>query len=132
MHSTNHFSTLILPAEDCRTRAQRPERPGTVAALQFALIAGAPYRYTSDELIGTVEAQRAGVPPEATAAFIAEYFSRGRPCLRASPLTRTHGWAVHADAAGRVALLDPDSPACAALCADPTQRKLQALRKTRA
>lgn len=31
------------------------------------------------------------------------YFSKGRPCFRASPLTKTYGWIIHADAKGNIA-----------------------------
>lgn len=38
-----------------------------------------------------------------------QFFAASRACLRASPLGKRHGWGLHFDSAGRVALLDRDS-----------------------
>ena len=55
MHTTNCFNTFIRVAEDCpaRTGEEPPLRAGkpTVACLQYGMIAKAPYKYTSDDVI---------------------------------------------------------------------------------
>ena len=33
-----------------------------------------------------------------------QFFSKGQPCFRASPLTKQLGWGVHCDKNGKVAL----------------------------
>ena len=38
-----------------------------------------------------------------------EFFSKGQPCLRTSPLAKTYGWAFHFDHAGKIALVPMDS-----------------------
>lgn len=133
MKSTNYQSTLILPAEDCRaTEATVPAKAGSIAALQYEMMNAHDYAHTSDDVLVTVEAQRKGISTADLPAFRASYFSVGRPCFRASPLTKTHGWAIHSDQAGHVALIDPASARCVALQEDADTTVLRALRNKRA
>ncbi len=131
-YSTNYQNTLILPAADCPGQAETPAKEGSVAAMQFALLAGRDYLHDSDDVLSAVAAQRKGIPAESMAEFRAEYFSKGQACFRASPLTKTFGWAIHADARGRIALIDPDSDHFAELNRDPNTVKTRALRNKRA
>ncbi|SHJ12865.1 DUF6157 family protein [Wenxinia saemankumensis] len=109
MHSTNYRDTLILPADDCRAMAKAPDKPGSVAALQYDMLMSAPYGHTSDDLLAAVTGIRRGLSEADLPALRDELFSKGQPCLRASPLMKTHGWAAHFDGSGRIALLDPTS-----------------------
>ncbi|MEV4660039.1 DUF6157 family protein [Micromonospora sp. NPDC049301] len=108
MHSTNYVDTFIQVAEDSTvsSAAVPPKRttPG-IAELTFRMIAEAPYRYTSDDVIFTVWADRRGIPEAERAAARDEFFAKGQPCLRASDLGKRYGWGIHADSAGRVALV---------------------------
>ncbi|MTV16921.1 MULTISPECIES: DUF6157 family protein [Bradyrhizobium] len=140
LHSTNCFNTLIRVAEDCP--AQRGEEPQprdgqpTVAVLQYQMIAGAPYKYTSDDVVFATSA--AGRALDAKAAKKAcslareTFFSRGQACMRASPLGKRFGWGVHADAEGRIALYAVDSKRYQALAADPEVVQVRAMRSKRA
>ena len=132
MHSTNYRNTLILPAEDCKTVAKIPDKAGSVADLQFKRMIDHPYEATSDDVLCGVAADRQGISPSDLDAFRAAYFAKGQPCFRASPLTKTHGWAVHSDGNGRVALIDPDSSACASLQDDEDVKVVAAMRNKRA
>lgn len=128
--STNYYNTLITPSDDSKAeRAIVPERPGTVATLQYELLAGAPYGMTSDDLIWRVQVLRGGAADTAEAR--AAFFSRGQPCLRASPLVRSYGWGVHHDAQGRVALVARESPDFTRLLADPGIVKRPGMRSAR-
>ncbi|WP_038384843.1 DUF6157 family protein, partial [Bradyrhizobium elkanii] len=55
LHSTNCFNALIRVAEDCPAqRGEEPQPRGgqpTVAVLQYRMIAGSPYEYTSDDVV---------------------------------------------------------------------------------
>lgn len=102
--------TFVLVAEDCpveaaRVPASRGDKPG-IAELEHALISAAPYRRTQPELWAEVEARRRALPAneDALAALRAEFLSKPRACMRASPLPKTHGWGVHHDAEGRIAI----------------------------
>jgi len=85
VHTTNCFDTFIQVAEDCPARSgeEPPARAGnpTVAGLQYRMIAEAPYRYTSDDVIFATSAPGRQLGANATkkARSLArdEFFSRG-------------------------------------------------------
>jgi len=113
MHTTNYANTFILVAPDSTASgASSPPARGTpsVAELTHRMIADAPHRYTSDDVVFTVWADRRGVPAEERARARGEFFSVGRPCLRSSDLGKRYGWGVLSDADGRVALVPVGSP----------------------
>ena len=132
MHSTNYSNTLICPAEDCQAVAKVPDKPDSVAALQYQLLVESPYAMTSDDVLSEVAAKRKGIDPKGMDSFRAEFFSKGQPCFRASPLTKTHGWAIHSDNNGYIALLSPDGPHFSRLRQDENVQKVNAMRSKRA
>lgn len=133
MHTTNYKNTLILPSEDCKSSGPvRPVKEGTVAFQQFEMLHTAPYHHTSDDIISTVQAKRKDIADAEYAAFRSAYFSKGQACFRASPLVKTHGWAIHHDADEKVAILDPGSHACQALLDTPDIKVTYGMRNARA
>lgn len=112
-HTTCYLDTFITVAPDLR--AQTVTEPPTaanpsVAARTYAMIAGAPYGYTSDDVIFAVWADRQGVPDDERAGAREAFFSKAQACLRSSDLGKRYGWGVHSDAQGRVALYPLGSP----------------------
>lgn len=83
---------------------RKPDNP-SVASRTFEMIWRHPYRYTSGDVIFAVFAERHGIPEEERAAAREEFYSRGQPCLRSSDLGKRYGWGIHADGAGRIALV---------------------------
>lgn len=133
MHTTNYTDTLILPSPDCRAEASiAPDKPGSIAALQHQFLIDAPYGLTSDDLLVAVTAVRRGLDPEAHATLRAELFAKGQPCLRASPLVKSLGWAIHHDGNSRISLIPQHSPRLAALVADPAVTKTLGMRSSKA
>ena len=133
MHTTNYVSTLILPSPDCAAQvATVPPKPGTVAAAQHERLFETPYGLTSDGLIFGIHADRQDIDEAERMGARADFFFKGQPCLRASPLVRTYGWALHHDAEGRVALVDPASELFASLSARADITKLNGMRSKRA
>ncbi len=139
-HTTNYRNAFIAVAPDTKAgeAAVPPSRAEpSVAERTFRMIADAPYRYTSDDVIFTVHADRAGIPEADRAAARADYYSVGRACLRSSPLGKTYGWGVHADDDGRVALYGLGTPeyerlaSGRALEGDEPVVVMQAMRSTR-
>lgn len=126
MHSTNYFDTLITVSPDCPVASSAaPVKPGTIAERQYARLAAAPHAMTSDALLLAVERDRKG-------AVSAEAFlARPRACLRASPLVKRHGFGLHHDSQGRVALVAMESPDYARLLADPAVVKRPGMRSAR-
>ncbi|MEM7037955.1 MAG: DUF6157 family protein, partial [Bacteroidota bacterium] len=107
MHSTNYYNHFIEIAEDANAEAgEMPPMRGekkSVANYQFDMLYENPYQYTSDDVIFTVHATRKEVPNHLMEEARTEFFSKGQPCFRASPLTKRYGWGVHSDAEGRIA-----------------------------
>jgi hypothetical protein len=107
MASTNSFDSFIAVAPDCKaargTVPKETEHP-SVASRTYRMIHDHPYRYTSDDVIFAVHADRHGIPASERAAARAAFFSKGQACLRASDLGKKYGWGIHSDAEGRVAL----------------------------
>ena len=136
MKTTNYFDTFIEIAEDCPVAAAEapPERAGTrtVANIQFDLISAHPYRHTSDDVIFHAHAERNGIGDDDRIAARERFFSKGQPCLRASPLAKRYGWGIHSDAEGRVALIAAGSEAYEGLISDPGVTRVKAMRSKRA
>lgn len=131
VHSTNYTNTLIMPAPDCKEVAAPPKNAGTVGAMQFDRLAD-PYQLTGDDLLVAVTAARREIPQDEIDDLRDALFSKGQPCLRASSLVKSLGWALHYDGEGKIALIDPASVRCADLLVDPTIAQLQGMRNKRA
>lgn len=117
--TTNYRNAFIeaLPAAGDTSRA--PPTVGSVAELQYRLIAGKPYTLTSDDVLFGAFAEKNGIAAADLAAERQAFFSTPKSCMRASPLVKTHGWGIHHDAEGRVALIAQDDPLYTALTNDP-------------
>jgi hypothetical protein len=140
MHTTNYFDTFIQVAEDCpvQTGEEPPPRAGnpTVAGLQYKMIADAPYKYTSDDVIFATSSEGRQLGAQATKKQRSlardEFFAKGQACMRASGLGKRFGWGVHADAEGRIAIHAVDSKRYQALAKDPDLKQVRAMRSKRA
>jgi hypothetical protein len=135
MKSTNYLDTFIAVADDCPVeRAMVPQLKGdqrTVALLQFEMIHGHPYTYTSDEVLFTIHALRNGMSPTDLQEREA-YFLKGRACFRASPLGKRFGWGIHHDGAGKMALYPMGSEAYKRLQNDVALTQTRAMRNKKA
>jgi len=121
MEPVDYADTFIAVAEDCAaTAGEAPVSRGdvpSVAAHTYRLVAEHPYELTSGDVIFTVHADRRGIPEAERPAARAAFYAKGQPCLRASDLGKRYGWGVHADAAGRIALVGVETPEYAELAA---------------
>ncbi len=108
IHTTNYHQTFIEVAEDCPTdRGTVPPLKSdakSIAGMQFELIAGNPYKFTSDDIIFRVFAERNELTPDEQNIARKEFFSKGQACMRSSPLTKRYGWGIHHNTDGKVAL----------------------------
>jgi len=134
-HTTNYENTFILIADDCPTAVgEVPPLKGnkqTVANLQFDMVIREPYTYTSDDVLFGTYAQRNDIGKAELQAAREQYFSKGQPCMRASPLTKRYGWGVHSNADGKIALFACDSEEYQQLAADPALKKVKAMKSSR-
>ena len=113
LHTTNYLDTFIEIADDCPVKSgeipPQKEDTKTVANRQFDLVAQNPYKYTSDDVLFQVFAEKNKISSKVMSAERQHFFSKGQPCLRSSPLTKRYGWGIHCNAEGKVAIYAVDS-----------------------
>jgi hypothetical protein len=99
--------------------------------MQYDRLHGHPYRYTSDELIFEIHAERQGLKKSDWEKARKDFFSKGQACLRSSPLAKTYGFGIHHDGQARVAIYPMESKEYARLKADSSLKHLKAMRNAR-
>lgn len=108
IHTTNYCNTFIEVADDCpASTGEIPPAKGearTVAGIQFELISRNPYKFTSDDVLFQVHAERNDLMETELEEARKQFFSKGQACMRASPLTKRYGWGTHCDKDGKIAL----------------------------
>lgn len=137
-HTTNYTNTFIEVAEDSPavngevppSKAGSPGAP-TVAGLQFEILSRNPYKFTSDEVLFAVFAERNDIPESELEKARQEFFSKGQPCFRSSPLTKRYGWGIHSDSQGRIAMYGRGSTEYEQLLADKKLATVKAMRSKR-
>jgi hypothetical protein len=135
IHTTNYVDTFIEVAEDTKAgQGIKPPAKGakkTVAEIQYELIANNPYKFTSDDVLFQVFAVRNDLTKAEQKKAREEFFSKGQPCLRASPLTKTYGFGVHCDSQGKVALYGVETTGYQKFLSDARVKKVKAMRTSK-
>jgi hypothetical protein len=135
IHTTNYVDTFIEVAEDTKagsgTKPPSKGDPKTVAEMQYALVARSPYKYTSDDVLFRVYAERNDIPKEEYKEAREQFFSKGQACLRASPLTKTYGFGVHSNGEGKIALYGMETPEYEKWTKDTKVKKVKAMKSAR-
>ena len=133
MHTTDYYDSFIQIADDCPVLSGEVPQPKndkpTVASRQYEMIVENPYRYTSDDVIFTIHAERNGL--EANDQNRAAFFAKGQPCLRSSPLAKRYGWGIHSNAQGKVAIYAAGSEEYQKLAKDGKLKQIKAMRSSR-
>ncbi|ANH81556.1 hypothetical protein A8C56_11750 [Niabella ginsenosidivorans] len=134
-HTTNYFDTFIRVAEDCPVQqGQVPplkDNKKTAASIQFEMIHKNPYKYTSDDVLFQVYACKNDLTRAQYKKEQEKFFSKGQPCLRASPLTKRYGWGIHSNAEGKIALYSVGSKEYEDFSKDKRLKVLKAMRSGR-
>ena len=95
MKDMNEYDTFIRIAEDCPvSEAVIPKAKGeskTIPVIQYEMLSNHPYRYTQEDVLFEVFAERNQIS-ETERAAAREVFSKGQPCLRTSSLGKRYGW----------------------------------------
>ncbi|WP_213979123.1 DUF6157 family protein [Sphingomonas sp. dw_22] len=126
MHTTNYRDTLVTVSPDSPVAVGTiPEKPASVAGLQYAMLHASPYAMSSDDLLHAVHRARGGEKERDA------FFAKPQACLRASPLVKQFGWGIHHDAEGRIALVGAESDGYRRLLDDPAIRKTPGMRRSR-
>lgn len=131
-HTTNYFNTLIEVAEDtkvnCGTIPPAKDKK-TVAQMQYELLDGNPYKYSSDDVLFLVYAERNNIPQDEYPEAREQFFSKGQPCMRTSPLTKNYGFGIHCNGEGKIALYGMETKEYQQLLADTTVKKIKAMKR---
>jgi hypothetical protein len=113
IHTTNYQNTLIQVADDCPvTIAEIPPIKGdsrTVANLQYEILSQNPYKFDSDDVLFQVFSIKNDLSESELETARTQFFSKGQPCMRCSPLTKRYGWGIHSDENGKIALIASES-----------------------
>ncbi|HLT87256.1 MAG TPA: DUF6157 family protein [Sphingobacterium sp.] len=107
-HTTNYIDTFIIVADDtkavCGTIPPSRGDKKTIAEMQYELLAQNPYKFSSDDVLFQVFADRNDLTEAEYEQARKQFFSKGQPCFRASPLTKTYGFGIHYDSQGKMAI----------------------------
>lgn len=134
IHSTNYFETFIEVAEDTKAdfgTIPPAKEKKTVAEMQYELIAKKPYKFSSDDIFFQVFAERNDLTKAEYEKAREQFFSKGQPCFRASPLTKTYGFGIHSDKNGKVALFGMESNEYQIFLADKNIKKVKAMKSSK-
>ncbi len=128
-------NTFIIVADDSTVTMGTIPAVGdagrSLARLHYDLLSQHPYEYDLDTFNFTVFRLRNGLSDAEAEKARADFFAKPHPCMRASPLTRSHGFGVHYNYAGKIAIYPMDSVAYRKLVNDPTNRVEMAMRSKR-
>ncbi len=100
----------------------------TIARLHYDLLSEHPYEYDIDSFNFEIFCQKNDIPEERRDTYREAFFSKGHPCMRASPLTKTYGFGAHYNGAGKIAIYPVDSKAYYKLLNDPDNTVEMAMR----
>ena len=134
-HTTNYFDTFIEIASDCKVLVgQIPtirNDKKTVAFMQFELLLKRPYQYTSDDIFFQVYANRNDLIESEYENTRQQFFSKGQPCFRASPLTKQFGWCIDSDKNGKIAIYGRETEKYQQLVEDSEIKKVRAMQTSK-
>jgi hypothetical protein len=129
-------NTFITIADDSpSTMGMVPPQKGderTIARLHYDLLSEHPYEFDLDGFNFEVYCLKNHITPEHRDAHRAEFFSKGHPCMRASPLTKSYGFGAHYNGNGKIAIYPVDSIAYRKFLIDPGVKVEKAMRTKRA
>jgi hypothetical protein len=135
LHTTNYVNTFIEVADDSpATQGEIPPRKDdtkSAATSQFELLSQNPYAFTSDDVLFDVYARKNDLTDSERPEARQQFFSKGQPCFRSSPLTKRYGWGVHSNGEGKIAIYALGSDAYTRLINDDTLRHVKAMRSKR-
>jgi hypothetical protein len=131
-HTTNYQNTFIEVAADCPAEiGQIPKSTGekkTVAEMQYETLQNNPYKFTSDDVLFQVFADRKDLIESEYQLAREVFFSKGQACFRASPLTKRFGFGVHANEEGKIAIYGRESLEYEQFVNDNSIKKVKAMR----
>lgn len=134
-HTTNYINTFIEVADDCPTdKCEVPKPKGnnkTIAEMQFELLIKNPYKFTSDDILFQIFADRNDLTKSEYKEAREQFFSKGQPCFRTSPLTKKCGFGLHSDSNGKIAIYGIETDEYQKFINDKNIKKVKAMRTSK-
>lgn len=133
-YTTNYFDTFIEVAEDTKVdngTAPPVKANKTIAEMQFEIIKKNPYKFTSDDVLFQVFAERNDISRTEYKQARATFFTKGQACLSASPLAKTYGYGIHFDSEGKIAIYGMETLEYEKYINDTSIKKVKAMRSSR-
>ena len=135
IYTSNYKNVFIEIAEDCP--AAKGEIPPlknnekTVINIQFEMLTGKPYKFTSDDVLFHVFANKNNIFEAEYAKAREQFFSKGQPCFRASPLTKRYGWGIHSNGEGKIAIFGCETEDYKRLSNDKSLKVIKAMKTSK-
>ncbi len=98
VHTTNYFNTFIEVAEDTKVSCgsmPTAKVTKTIARMQYELIAKNPYKFTSDDILFQVFADRNKLTKSAYKQAREQFFLKVQACLLGSTMPKSYGFGAH-------------------------------------
>ena len=135
LHTTNYYNAFVEIAPDSTVaKGEIPSPKGdkkTAATIQFDMIRKHPYEFTSDDVVFQVFAEKQELTEDEYSEARKQFFSKGQPCLRASPLTKRYGWGVHYNAEGKIAIYGIETEEYNSFLTDQNLKTYKAMRSSK-
>ena len=135
VHTTNYFNTFIEVADDCPTEKgivpPANKNEPTIASLQFEILSKNAYKFTSDDVLFQVFADRKDIAECDRDEARHKFYSKGQACFRSSPLGKRYGWGVHANDEGKMAIYGVETEEYQAFVENPAVKCVKAMRSKR-
>lgn len=131
IHTTNYTNTFIEIADDCPvSKAEIPpeKKVKTLAELQYEQMVKEPYRYSSDDIVFECYAVKNDISDREKPQARIDFFSKGQPCLRSSPLAKRYGFGIHHNEDSKVAIFPVESSEYQKFLHDNSIKKVKAMR----
>ncbi|WP_027384175.1 DUF6157 family protein [Epilithonimonas caeni] len=131
-HTTNYTNTLIEIAEDSPVSASVipvvKNDKKTISNYQYEKLSKHPLKYTSDELLFDIFAERNNISPSELEEEKQNFFSKGQACLRTSPLSKKNGFGIFHNQDSKVKLVPAESEEYQELLKDDSIKKVKAMK----
>ncbi len=131
-HTTNYTNTLIEIEEDSPVSASVisvvKNDKKTIANYQYEKLSKHPLKYTSDELLFEIFAERNEISPSELEEEQQKFFSKGQPCLRTSPLAKKNGFGIFHNQDSKIKLVPVESEEYHELLRNESVVKVKAMR----
>jgi len=131
-HTTNYTNTLIEIAEDSPVSVSVipvvKNDKKTIANYQYEKLSKHPLKYTSDELLFEIFAERNDISPSELEEEKQKFFSKGQACLRTSPLVKKNGFGIFHNQDSKVKLVPVESEEYQQLLKDDAVSKVKAMK----